>query len=314
MNAPPPPRRLAAPTASAWHPHALLTLAFVFMAFNIIVGRAVHGDVPPVGLSFWRWTMASILFLPFSFAATRRQWRLILAHWKILLLTATVMVLLGNTLVYVGLQTTTALNGGLIAVWRPVIILVLAWLLFRGTVRGHQWLGIGTAMIGVLLVLARGDATVLGALDINKGDLWLLVSSIGIASYQVFVARVPRELDPKALLQALITLGAVMLLPVYMWETWAHRPMPIDATTAGAVLYVAVFPSIIAIYMINSGIRAIGPARAGVYNYLQPMFVAILAVPILGEEIHWYHPVAFGLVIAGILISSRVRRTDRVDG
>ena len=97
------------PTPSPWRPHALLTLAFVFMSFNIIVGRAVHEDVPPVGLSFWRWTVASFLLLPFSIGAVRRQWRLIVAHWRILVLIAAVMVLFGNTLVHVGLQSTTAL-------------------------------------------------------------------------------------------------------------------------------------------------------------------------------------------------------------
>ena len=170
----------------------------------------------------------------------------------------------GNTLVYVGLQSTTALNGGLIPVSRPVIILVLAWLLFRGSVTGHQWLGIGIATIGVLVVLTRGDAAVLGGLDFNQGDLWLVASSIGIATYQVLIARTPKELDQKALLQMLITLGAVMLLPVYLWETSSGRPVTPDWLTAGAVLYVAVFPSIIAIYLINAGILALGPARAGV--------------------------------------------------
>ncbi len=291
----------------SWRPHALLTLAFVFMAFNIIVGRAVHQDVPPVGLSFWRWTVASALLLPFSIGAMRAQWSLILAHWKMLATIAAVMVLLGNTLVYVGLQSTTALNGGLIPVSRPVIILVLAWVVFRGSVTAHQWLGIAIALLGVLLVLTRGNPAVLGGLDFNTGDLWLVVASIGIASYQVLIARAPKELDQKALLQSLITLGAVMLLPVYLWETWTIRPMPFDPSTAGAVLYVAVFPSIFAVYLINAGILALGPARAGAYNYLQPLFVAILAVPLLGEQVYWYHPVALGLVVIGILISSRAR-------
>ena len=307
MNPPSAGRPPRVSAASSWRPHALLTLAFIFLAFNIIVGRAVHGDVPPVGLSFWRWATASLLFLPFSFSAVRRQWRLIIAHWKILTLTAVVMVLLGNTLVYVGLQSTTALNGGLIAVWRPVIILVLAWLIFRGSVARHQWFGVAIAMSGVLLVLARGDPTVLGELDFNQGDLWLVASSVGIASYQVFVARAPKGLDQKALLQVLITTGALMVLPVYIWETAFDRPVTLDVTTAGAVLYVAIFPSIIAIYMINSGIFIIGPARAGVYNYLHPLFVAILAVPLLDEEVRWFHPVAFALVMVGILVSSRSR-------
>ena len=299
---------------SAWRPHAMLTLAFVFMALNVVVGRAAHTDVPPVGLSFWRWTLATVIFFPFAAARLREQWRLVAANWKLLLLIATVMVLLGNTLVYVGLQSTTALNGGLIPVSRPVIILILAWLLFRGTVTGHQWLGVAVAMIGVLTVLARGDPAVLTGLDFNRGDLWLIASSVGIACYQVFMGRVPKALHPKAVLQVLMTMGVLLLVPVYVWETLAVRPVEVTWPVVGAVLYVAIFPSIFGIYLLNAGIKAVGPARVSIYNYLQPLFVAVIAVPVLGEALRWYHPVALALVVAGIVISSRRRQTAGAEG
>ena len=98
-----------------------------------------------------------------------------------------------------------------------------------------------------------------------------------------------------------------MVLPVYIWESAFDRSMTFDVPTVSAVLYVAIFPSIIAVYMINAGIFIIGPARASVYNYLQPLFVAILAVPLLGEEVHWYHPVAFVMVMVRIMVSYRSR-------
>ena len=289
-------------------PYSLLTLAFVFFSLNIVVGRAVHADVPPVGLSFWRWTVAAVLFLPFSIARLRAQWALVLASWRIIVLLSVLMMLLGNTLVYVGLQSSTALNGGLIPVSRPVIVLLLASMLFRGTVTPYQWVGIGVALIGVLLVITHGDPAVLQDLDVNRGDLWLVISSVGIASYQVVVARVPRELDRTALLQATMTLGAIMLLPVYLWETNADRSVDFNWPTIGAVLYVAVFPSIIAIHLVNTAIPAIGPARAGIFNYLQPLFVAAIAIPVLGENLDWYHLVALVLVAIGVIISSRPRK------
>ena len=65
-------------------------------------------------------------------------------------------------------------------------------------------------------------------------------------------------------------------------------------------------PSVLAMFSIAT-IAAVGPARAGIYNYLQPIFVAAIAIPVLGEAAYWYHPVALVLVAAGIVISSRRR-------
>lgn len=282
-------------------------MAFVFMAFNVVVGRAAHEDIPPFGLSFWRWTFASALFLPFTFNRLREQWDLVLAHWKMLLWISAVMIPFGNTYIYVGLQDTTALNGGLIPVARPAIILVLAWFLFKGTVTRYQWLGILIALTGVLIVITRGDTAVLAQLDFNRGDLWLIFGSVGIAFYQTSIGRAPPEMHPTVLLQVTMMLGGLMVLPFYIWETMTDRPVVVTWPAALAVLYVSVFPSIVAVYFINAGIKAVGPARMGIFNYLQPLLVAGIAVPFLGEELAWYHPVALVLVAIGIVVSSRRR-------
>ncbi len=289
--------------------YVLLVFAFICMALNVVTGRAVHDDVPPLGLSFWRWVVASAIFLPFTFRRVREQWGLILANWKLLLVISAVMIPLGNTLVYVGLHSTTALNGGLIPVARPAIIMVLSYFLFRGSVTRYQWMGIAVAATGVLIVLTRGDPAVLTALDFNRGDLWLIASSFGIAGYQTSIGRVSNEIHPTVLLQITMMIGVIMMAPLYAWETMTYRPVELNWVTAGAVLYVATFPSIIAIYCINAGIRQIGPARMGIFNYLQPLLVAGIAVPLLGEQLFWYHPIALALVAGGIVVSARRRKT-----
>ena len=289
-------------------PYTYLTLAFLLMALNIIVGRAAHTEIPPLGLSFWRWLLACFLFLPFSVARTREQWPLVQANWKILFLISIVMIPLGNNLIYVGLQNTTALNGGLIPVARPVLILTLSWFLFRGTVTRYQWLGIAIAMTGVVTVVTRGDPAILTRMDFNSGDLWLVGASIGIACYQTLIGRVTKELHPAVLLQVTMVMGTALMAPPYVIETLAGRPVVLTAPAIGAIVFCAVFPSICAVYLINAGIAALGPARMGIFNYLPPLFVAAIAIPVLGEELHWYHLAAFILVVAGIVTSVRGRK------
>lgn len=285
--------------------YCFLILAFLFMALNVIVGRAVHTEIPPLGFSFWRWLLACFLFLPFSYHHLRQQWPLVIENWKMLILISVVMIPLGNNLIYVGLQETTALNGGLIPVARPVIILMLSWILFRGTVTLYQWLGISIAMSGVLLVLTRGEPSVLGDFSFNHGDLWLVGASLGIATYQVLIGRMTRELHPRVLLQITMVIGTLMMLPPYLIETAVARPVELTGPALSAIVFCAIFPSICAVYLINAGIRILGPARMGIFNYLPPLFVAAIAVPVLGETLVWYHLAAFVIVTVGIITSIR---------
>ena len=288
-------------------PYLFLTLAMIFFATNVIIGRAVHAEIPPVGLSIWRWIAASLLFLPFGLPHVRRQWRLIVAHWKVLLGLASAMILFGNTLIYIGLNYTIALNAGIFPVARPMIIVALSWVIFRTAVTGGQVLGIVIAMLGVLAIVVRGDLSALASLEFSTGDMIVFAGNIGIAFYQVLFPLAPKELHPNALLQTTFALGVLLLVPLYILETVFIAPVTPSLVTVSAILAVAIFPSMLAIYFMNRGMMALGPSRAGIFNYLQPLFVAVLAITLLGEALEIYHLIAFALVICGIVVASRRR-------
>ena len=287
--------------------YTFLTLAFVIMALNVVVARAAHLDIPANGLSFWRWLLAAVVFLPFSWRKIIEQRALILKHWKALAALSLVMIPLGNNLVYVGLQETSALNGGLIPVARPAIILVIVALILGGPVSRYQWIGVGIAALGVVTVITNGDPSVLLDLTFNPGDLWLVAASCGIATYQATVGRLPKTIHPNVLLQVVIVLGTLMMLPIYLWETATIRPVEPTWPAIGAIVFTGTLPAVVAVWLINAGIAAVGPARMGIFNLLQPIFVALISVPVLGEVVGWHHPAALALVAIGIAISSRRR-------
>jgi len=96
--------------------------------------------------------------------------------------------------------------------------------LFRGTVTRYQWRGITIAMTGVITVITRGDPAILTQMDFNRGDLWLVGASIGIACYQTLIGRVTKDLHPVVLLQVTMMLGTALMMPAYLVETLADRP------------------------------------------------------------------------------------------
>ncbi len=289
-------------------PYLLLIISAMLFSTNIIIGRAVHEDVPPVALSLWRWIAASLIFLPFGFRAIRRQWRLAFSHWRGFLAVAVCGMLFGNTVLYIGLQYTTALNAGIVTLSRPILIVLLSWIFLGMAATRRQIAGMAVAMVGVVAIIVRGDPGLIATLQFNVGDLLVLVSSFGVAGYSVILPKAAQGLHPDISVQMPMLFGVLILLPFYGIESAFIRPIEFNTTTVGAVLVIAIFPSILAMWCLNRGLMTIGPSRASVFNYLTPVCIAIMAIAFLGETLEVYHMVGFVLVVAGIVIATRGRK------
>lgn len=282
-------------------PRLLLSLSALFWAGNFVLGRAMHEAVPPVGLAFWRWVAASVLILPFAWGPLRRQWPLLRAHLTQLSFLALLGVTAFNTLVYVGLQTTTATNSVLIQSTMPVQILLLNWLLFRRVMRRAELLSILLSLAGVALIVGAGDPLRIVRGGWNAGDLWILAAALTWALYSVLLRWRPAGLDPLAFLGFTLLAGTVALLPAYLVECMVGRSFEWSLPVAATVVYVAVFPSTLAYLFWNRGVAALGANAAGHFIHLMPVFGSLMAVVFLGETFGWYHAAGAALVAAGIL-------------
>lgn len=288
-----------------WVP--LLTLAVLFWSLNFVLGRAVREDIPPVGLAFWRWAGASVLLLPFAWGQVRRDWPQIRRSWFRLLVISFLGVTVFNTLIYLGLQTTVALNAFLLQSSMPVLIVGLSFLAFRERVDVRQALGLVISLGGAAWVIAGGDLGALMSLELTVGDVLVFVAVVCYAGYSVLL-RVRPRIGPLAFLFATFAPGAAMLLPFYLWESVAVAPVPLTAVSLGSIAYVAVFPSIVSFFFFNRGVELAGPNRAGIFLHLMPIFGAIFSVVLLGERLRGFHGVGAVAIAIGIVLVTRPRR------
>ena len=291
-----------------WVP--LLTLAVLFWSLNFVLGRAVRQEIPPVGLAFWRWAGASLLLLPFAWPQVRRDWPAIRSSWFRLLAISFLGVTVFNTLIYLGLQSTVALNAFLLQSTMPVVIVALSFLAFGERVDRWQALGLVVSLAGAIWVIARGDLGALASLELTVGDVLVFVAVVCYAGYSVLLRLRPR-IGPLAFLFATFAPGAAMLLPFYVWETVAVAPVPVNAVSLGSIAYVAVFPSIVSFFFFNRGVELAGANRAGIFLHLMPVFGAILAVLLLGERLRGFHAVGAVAIALGIVLVSRPRGSRR---
>jgi len=285
-------------------PYLLLTLANMFWAGNWIVGRAMRADVPPMALSFWRWTIALLLVLPLARQHLIRDWRQIAASWRWLAIAGLLGIAGYNTFAYLGLRHTTATNGLLVNSFIPIAIVAIGWIALGKRLRTIEVLGIAASFCGVASIIARGDVQTIATLQLNAGDLWILTAVLAWASYTLMLPNRP-QIHPLSFLTAITIFGLVELLPAYFWEMSEGRHVALSLPSLVAIAYTGIFPGFLGFVFWNRGVAEVGPARAGLFIHLMPAFGILLSIAFLGERPEAYHFVGIGLIFCGIWLNTR---------
>jgi len=283
---------------------AMLAFASLCWGGNITIGRAMHAEVPPVGLSFWRWFLACCLFLPFAWARLRRDWPLVKRHWKSMAALAFFGMAAFHTALYLAVNYTTATNFALLVAICPVLVPVLSWAIYREAVTARMVLAICVSLAGVVVIVTRGEPAQLLAMRVNTGDLIGLISVFTWSLYTVLVKRRPAGLDPRSLLAVTMMMAVAMLFPAYLWESLTLRTMPITRESLLTIAYVVVFASLLAFLAFNRGIEVLGPNRGGLFMHLVPVFAALLAFVFLGERPQVFHVLGIVAIVAGIVLAN----------
>jgi drug/metabolite transporter (DMT)-like permease len=284
------------------HPSLLLSGAALLWAGNFVLGRAMRGHIPPIGLAFWRWALALAVLLVLFGRRLSAQRAPLLARWRLVVLLGILGVGNFNLFVYLGLQHTTATNALLLNAAAPAFIVVLSFLSGLGRPTGRLLLGVALSLSGVAAILSQGRASTLLELQLNPGDLWVLAAVLSWSLYTVLLSRRPSGVEPMVLLTALVLVGTAWIAPFYAWEIARGLRVTFDLVTAGSVLYVGVFASLVAYAFWNAGVAQAGASRAGVFLNLMPAFGTLLAVALLGEPFRLFQAVGIGLILAGVTL------------
>jgi drug/metabolite transporter (DMT)-like permease len=298
----------AAPTPSShWianQPYVLLCITALCWAGNAIVGRLAAGHIPPVTLSFLRWGTAFLLILPFAWKHLVRDWAAIRGKLGIMILVSITGIGIFNTLQYWALEYTTALNTLLLQSAGPLIVAVWSLLLLGVRLTLAQAIGIVVSLSGVLVIVMHGDLTALSNISFNRGDLIFLAALTTFGLYSVLTLKRPAI---HGLSFAAFTFGTstIFLTPLLAWELTTRAAMAFDAQNLLSLLYVSIFPSIVAYLCFNRGVQLIGANRAAPFFHVVPVFGSAMAIAFLGEQPHLFHLIGFGLVLTGVYVASR---------
>ena len=287
------------------HPYLLLSLAALFWGGNTIVGRWLRDYLSPVDINLIRWSLALMILLPFCWGPLWRERALMRRHWLLIVLLGVTGVAVFQTLLYLSLQTTSAINASLITSTCPIMITLGNGLLYREWLSAKATLGVLISLIGVVVLISHGQWANVANLQFYPGDLWMLLANLVWAIYSIGLRHKPAQLSQASLLLSTAIVGLLVLLPWGLLETNSRDFQPLNTTVYLNLFYVVLFPSILAFICWNRGVALIGSGQAGIFLHLIPVFTAGLSVIFLGEGVAAYHLLGALLVFGGIALTAR---------
>jgi len=285
-----------------------LTLATLLWAANAIAGRALVGSVSPITLSAVRWGLAALILLPLGWQVFKPGSALWQNKARFI-----VLGLLGvgsyNALLYLALQTSTAINVTLIGASMPIWMLLIGSVFYQVKPRPLQLVGAIVSLVGVTIVLTRGEPATLLTTEVVMGDLLIMLATILWAIYSWMISRPGKSSERQwpwaEFLMAQVMIGFLWTLLFDSVEIAAgHAFIDLNYLTGALIVFVAIGPSLIAYRCWGLGVNGAGPTVAAFFANLIPLFTALLSAAILGDPPQLFHGLAFALIVVGIFVSA----------
>lgn len=287
----------------------LLTIPPVLWAGNAVVGRIAQDLIAPVTLNLLRWSIAFLVLLPWGWRVFRKGSGLWDKKWRYLTL-GLLGIGLYNALQYLALRTSTPINVTLVGASMPVWMLLVGVLFFGARVKRSQIMGAFLSIVGVLAVLSHGKIEHLLELQFVAGDLYMLLATLAWTFYS-WLLNQPVD-EPELRSNWVMFLLAQMIYGVAWSGVFAGVEQGMGVNTfvwgwplALILAYVSLGPAIVAFRFWGTGVQMVGPAIAGFFSNLTPLFAALMSAAFLGESPQLYHGLAFVLIVLGIVLSAR---------
>lgn len=278
-------------------------MACIVWSGNFIVARAMINDVPPITLSFFRWSSATLILLPFVIKQFNKQKEIVLQHKQYFFWTSLFGVAIFNTFLYIAAHTTSAINMALIGTCSsPIFAVFLAAWLLKEKISALRIVGMLVMLVGIIYLVVRGSFEKLLNFSFTPGDLWVLGAAIFFAGYNILVRKKPQALNAIVFLFTTFFIGSILLLPFYFWEAKNNPPIEWTTNLLLTILYLGLGTSVIAFLLWNSAIAKLGAARTALFGNLIPLFSSLEAVWLLNETVTVVHIISGLLIIVGLVI------------
>ena len=282
------------------------------MASNLIVARGGVEYVPPISLAFWRWLLVFLILLPFTFSSLRKNFDFIKKEYKQIFFIGAMGCGVCGAFPFLAGQTTTITNMGIIYTSSPIFIILISSLFFKEKINFLKIVGLISCLVGVFIIIIKGNLTLLLNLKFNIGDLWMLAAAIGWALYSIYLYYWKTNLEIFQRFTLIAFFGAVSLFPFYIMEEVYFARTVFDLHFFYWVIFAAISPGIIAFTLYTVAQKKLGASITGFTLYIFTVYGAIYGIFLFNEQLENYHYIGTILVFIGVyIVKKKVRYVSK---
>ena len=285
-------------------PSALLIFTTLFWAFNTIFGQLAVGEISPLQIVPLRWIfVSSVMWFLFG-NNVKNNWKIIKPEINKIIFMALMGFTGFNVLFYTASHYTTAINLGIIQAAVPVYVLLGAYFIYKTPINALQGAGVLMSIIGVIVITTKGDIELLLSLQLNKGDLIMLLACL-MYSYYTLALKSRLQISGIEFFTLMSVIANLLALPLFIADYFINSINYPSFHGWIITILVAIFPSSLAQIFYLRAVDVAGPGKAGIYTNIVPIFSSILAVILLNQSFHIFHGISLVLVLTGIWIAEK---------
>ena len=283
------------------------------MASNLIVARGGVEYVPPISLAFWRWLLVFLILIPFTFNSLKKNFRFVKKEYKRIFFIGSMGCGICGAFPFLAGQTTTITNMGIIYTSSPIFIILLSSIFFKEKISFLKIIGLFTCLIGVFVIIIKGDLNLLINLKFTIGDLWMLGAAIGWALYSIYLYYWKTNLKILQRFTLIALFGTISLFPFYIIEELYFAQTSFNIQFFSWVSFAAISPGIIAFTLYTMAQKKLGASITGFTLYIFTAYGAIYGILLFDEHLQNYHYIGTILVFSGVyLVKRKIKNVSKI--
>ena len=290
---------------NSYLPFLLLFIQPVFMASNLVVARGGIEYVPPISLAFWRWVFVFLILLPFTYFSLKKNYTIIKKEYQKLFFLGAMGCGVCGAFPFLAGETTSVANMGIIYTSSPIFIILISGIFFNEKINLMKIIGLISCLVGVFIIIIKGDLNLLMNLNFTIGDLWMLAAAIGWALYSIYLFYWKTNLPIFQRFTLIAFFGAISLFPFYITEEIIFERTLFNSDFFIWVIFAAVSPGIIAFTLYTHVQKTLGASLTGFTLYIFTIYAAIYGFIFFDEKLEPYHYAGTLLVFFGVYLAKK---------
>ncbi len=291
--------------------HIALFAANVIFGFNTPISRSLIPDVvDPLVLTYFRMGGAMVLFWCVSLFTKKEH---VPAKDVLMLFFASVFALVLNQMPFIsGLAMTSPIDASIVITLLPIVSMFLAALIIKEPITLKKVLGVIVGASGALLLIlshARGAN--------GESNLWgNLIVFVGVVSYSLYLTLFKDLISrytPVTLMKWMFLFASILCLPVCYSSIAATDFASLEFNAWLRIAYVVCMATFTTYLLIPIGQKVLRPTTISMYNYVQPVVAALVAVALGQDTFGWQNILSALLVFVGVYLVTISKSKAQLD-